>query len=51
MRFEEQIMPKRKYLRMFPLQMETIVFIILQIIFATSAVLKLGEYLSDVPQF
>ena len=30
--------------------MEAIVFIILQIFFATRAVLKIGEYHSDIPQ-
>ena len=33
--YEEQIMSKDKYPRIFPLQMEAIVFIILQIFFAT----------------
>jgi len=31
--------------------MEAIVFIILQIFFETRAVLKTGEYPSDIPQF
>ena len=41
---EEQIMSKDKYPCIFSSQMETIVFIILQIFFATRAVLKIGEY-------
>ena len=41
---EEQIMSKDKYPSIFSPQMETIVFIILQIFFATRAVLKIGEY-------
>ena len=45
--FEEQIMSKNKYPNMFSRQMETIVFIILQIFFATLAVLKIGEYKSN----
>ena len=43
---EEQIMSKDKYLSIFSPQMATIVFIILQIFFATRAVLKIGEYLT-----
>ena len=39
-----------KYPSMFSRQMEAIVFIILQILFATRAVLKIGEYHSDIPQ-
>ena len=31
--------------------MEAVVFIILEIVFASRAVLKTGEYLSDIPQF
>ena len=42
--FEEQIMSKDKYPSIFLPQMMTIVFIILQIFFATRAVLKIGEY-------
>ena len=42
--FEEQTMSKDKYPSIFSLQMEAIVFIILQIFFATCAVLKIGEY-------
>ena len=37
-------MSKDKYPSIFSPQMETIVFIILQIFFATRAVLKIGEY-------
>ena len=42
--FEEQIMSKKKYPSIFSPQMEAIVFIILQILFATPAVSKIGEY-------
>ena len=42
--FEEQIMSKDKYPNICLRQMETFVFIILQIFFATRAVLKIGEY-------
>ena len=41
--FEEQIMSKDKYLSMFSGQMEAIVFIILQVFFATRSVLKIGN--------
>ena len=44
--FEEQIMSKDKYASIFLRQMEAIVFIILQIFFATLAVLKIGVYLT-----
>ena len=44
MRYEEQIMSKDKYPSIVSPQMETVVFIILQIFFATRAVLKIGEY-------
>ena len=44
MSIEEQIMPKDKYPCIFSSQMETIVFIILQIFFVTRAVLKTGVY-------
>ena len=37
-------MPKDKYPSIFSCQMEAIVFIILQIFFATSMVLKIWEY-------
>ena len=42
--YEEQIMSKDKYPSIFSPQIATIVFIILQIFFATRAVLKTGEY-------
>ena len=47
--FEEQIMSKDKYPSIFSPQMETIVFIILQIFYATRAVLKIGVYLTIIP--
>ena len=47
--YEEQIMSKDKYSNIFSPQMEAIVFIILQICFATSAVLKIGGYLTIRP--
>ena len=46
---EEQIMSKDKYLSIFSPQMEAIVFIILQIFFATRAVLKIGDILGYPP--
>ena len=49
MSFEEQIMSKDKYSSMFLPQMEAIVFIILQIVFATQAVLKFGKYSTVIP--
>ena len=42
--FEEQIMSKDKYANIFSLQMETIVFIILQIFYTMRAVLKIGVH-------
>ena len=42
--FAKQIMSKDKYGRIFSRQMEAIVFVILQIFFATRAVLKIGAY-------
>ena len=42
--YEEQIMPKDKYPSIFSPKMEAIVFIILQIFFATRAIFKIGEY-------
>ena len=51
MRIEEQIMSKDKYPSIFSSQMEAIVFIILQIFFATRAVLKIGEYSRIFPSF
>ena len=44
-------MSKDKYPYIFSSQMETIVFIILQIFFATRAVLKIGEYPLIFPSF
>ena len=41
--YEEQIMFKDKYPRIFSPQMEAIVFIIPQILFTTRAVFKIGE--------
>ena len=49
--YEEQIMSKDKYPSIFSPQMETIVFIILQIFFATRAVLKIEEYSRIFPSF
>ena len=48
---EEQIMSKDKYPCIFSSQMETIVFIILQIFFTLHAVLKIGEYPLIFPSF
>ena len=45
--FEEQIMSKDKCPSIFSCQMEAIVFIILQLLYATSTVLKIGEYVSS----
>ena len=42
--FEEQIMSKDKYMRIFSSQMEAIVFIIFQIFYATCTGLNIGEY-------
>jgi len=42
-------MSKEKYLNIFPRQMETMVFIILQLFFATRAVLKIAEYIGVPP--
>ena len=44
-------MSKDKYPSIFSIQMEAIVFIILQIFFATRAVLKIGEYPRIFPNF
>ena len=49
--YEEQIMSKDKYPSIFSPRMVTIVFIILQIFFATRAVLKIGEYSRIFPSF
>ena len=51
MSIEEQIMSKDKYPCIFSSQMETIVFIILQIFFATHAFLKIGVYSRIYPSF
>ena len=48
MSYEEQIMSKDKYPSICSPQMEAIVFIILQIFFATCAILKIGEYLTII---
>ena len=48
MSFEEQIMSKDKYMSISPREMEAIVFIILRILFATPAVLKIDGYHSPV---
>ena len=45
--YEEQIMSKDKYPSIFSPQKDAIVFIILQIFFATRAVLKTGEYINN----
>ena len=44
-------MSKDRYPSIFSSQMETIVFIILQIFFATRAVLEIGEYPRIFPNF
>ena len=44
-------MPESDLLTTFLLQMEAIAFIILQIFFATRAVLKIGEYSRIFPSF
>ena len=49
--YEEQIMSKDKYPSIFLPQIATIVFIILQIFFATHVVLKIGEYFRIFPSF
>ena len=51
MSYEEQIMSKDKYPSIFSPQMEAIVFIILQIFYATRAILKIGEYPRIFPSF
>ena len=48
---EEQVMSKDKYPSIFLRQMEAIVFITLQIFFATCTVLKIGEYSQIFPCF
>jgi len=47
--YEEQVMSKDKYPSIFSPQMEAIVFITLQIFFATRAVLKIGNILGYSP--
>ena len=49
MSYKEQIMSKDKYASIFSPQMEPIVFIILQIFYATRAVLKIGNILGYSP--
>ena len=44
-------MSKDKYPSIFSPQMEAIVFVVLQIFFATRAVLKIGEYSRIFPSF
>lgn len=41
---------KEKYASIFSRQMEAVMFIILQISYATRAVLKFGQYHLDIPQ-
>ena len=50
MSYEEQIMSSDKDPSIFSPQMETIVFIILQIVSATRAVLEIGVYLTIIPR-
>ena len=49
MSYEEQIVSKDKCPSIFSPQVAAIVFIILQIVFATRAVLKIGEYITIIP--
>jgi len=49
--YKEQIMSAGKYPSIFSHQMEAIAFIILQISYATRAVLKIGEYRRIFPSF
>jgi len=49
--YKEQIMFKDKYRSIVSPQMEAIVFIFLQIFYATRAVLKIGEYPRIFPSF
>ena len=53
MTFEEQIISKDKYPRIFPRPMEAIVFIIviLQIFFPNKGLLRIGKYYLDILQF
>ena len=48
---EEQIMSKDKYPSIFSPQIEALVFIILQIFYATRAGTKIGEYPRIFPSF
>ena len=48
MSYEELIMSKDKYPSIFLPQMEAIVFIILQIFYATYEILKIGVYLTII---
>ena len=48
--FEEPIRSKDKYPSIFSPQTENIVFIILQIFYATRACLKIGVYLTIIPR-
>ena len=50
MSIEEQITSKDKYPIIFSCRKKAIVFIILQIFFATRTVLKIGEYLTIIPR-
>ena len=50
-KIDEQIMSKDKYASIFSRQVEAIVFIFLQIFFATRAVLKIGKYSWIFPSF
>ena len=43
-------MSKDKYPSIFSPQIEAIVFIILQLFFATRAIFKIGEYLTIIPR-
>ena len=49
--YKEQILSKDKYPSIVLLQMEAIVFIIVQIFLATCTVLKIGEYSRIFPSF
>jgi len=47
--YEKQIMSKDKHPSIFLPQMEAFVFTILQVFYATRAVLKIGEYITIIP--
>jgi len=49
--FKEQMVSKDRYPSIFSRQVEAFVFIILQIFFATRAVLKIGKYSRIFPSF